>query len=322
MKQRKSNKVLREIINVLLLIIGSIISSFAINVLFTPNNLTMGGASGLANAIVILSNGKIPLGLMSLIINIPILLYGWYYFDFSIVYRSFIGTFVYSLAIDVGALFMGDWYDKFINGLSFTPDPLVFAIFAGIFFGLGLGLILKGRYTTGGTDILAVILADKFEHISIGQAVFFFDLIIIIFSTIVNYFNDLDNVADAILAAIYSFIALYLTGKLTDIALTDVGTDEALACYIISDKNDLISQEILTKLKRGVTILYGEGGYTSKERKVLYVVINPREIQELRNIIHDIDPEVFLIISDVKTVSGEGFTYQKDDKEPEIAKTR
>ena len=298
-----------ELINVIYLLAGVFISAFSINVFFNPNHISMGGVSGLANVLVLITNNKVSFGIYSLLINIPILLIGWKHFGFRIVSNSIIGTIVFSLGIDFSNMFMKDWFSTWYGQLEQKPDILIFAILAGVGFGLGLGLILKASYTTGGSDVLAVLAASKFENISIGQFVFYFDLLVIAISTFVNYIYGIGNVSQALLDAIYSLVSLYLTSKVTDYVI--LGTDSSIAFYIISEKHENIYQAIRDHMDRGVTGFYAKGMYKEQDKMVLYVVLSSREAPILKRLVNQIDAEAFIISSEVKEVSGKGFTLEK-----------
>lgn len=298
-----------EVLNFIYLVVGTFLSALAVNVFFVPNNLSMGGVSGVATSLVLISNNIIPFGLFSLMINIPILLLGWKEFGFKMVYRSLIGTLVFSFGIDLSNIFMDKWFAVWISSLDQKPDIIIFAIFAGVIFGIGLGLILRGGYNTGGVDILALITVTKTDKITIGQFIFFTDFMVIVFSTVVNYIYGVGNIYFALLLALYSFVALFITSKLTDFVI--LGTDSSKACNIISSHADEISQAILTEMDRGVTGIMAKGMYTNNDKLMLYVVLNSREIPDLKRIVEEIDPEAFIIINEVKDVSGEGFTIEK-----------
>lgn len=298
-----------EVLNFIYLVVGTFLSALAVNVFFVPNNLSMGGVSGVATSLVLISNNIIPFGLFSLMINIPILLLGWKEFGFKMVYRSLIGTLVFSFGIDLSNIFMDKWFAVWISSLDQKPDIIIFAIFAGVIFGIGLGLILRGGYNTGGVDILALITVTKTDKITIGQFIFFTDFMVIVLSTVVNYIYGVGNIYFALLLALYSFVALFITSKLTDFVI--LGTDSSKACNIISSHADEISQEILTEMDRGVTGIMAKGMYTNNDKLMLYVVLNSREIPDLKRIVEEIDPEAFIIINEVKDVSGEGFTIEK-----------
>ena len=297
----------REIKNFLLLILGCFLAAAAINIIYIPTNISMGGVSGLATILYILT-GKgdfLSLGTYSVLLNIPILLIGWKFYGFRMVSRSLIGTVMYSLMINFTAWFMDDWYAKIIEPLDNQPDHLIFAIFGGVLFGLGLGIIFRGHYTTGGSDILAVIATKHVDNMTVGQFLFYFDVVVIALSVITHGFIDRPN----IISAMYAFISLFLTGKTTDMVL--VGGGSSRACYVISDHAEEIAEKVLTEMERGVTALHGKGMYTREDKDVLLIVMSNREVPDLKKITYSVDESAFIIVTDVKDVSGEGFSGEE-----------
>lgn len=293
-----------EIKNITLLLLGAFLAGTAINLIYIPISISMGGVSGLAQIIHLLlgQNRFFTLGTLSMFLNIPILLVGWKFYGFRMVYRSLIGTFVFSFMIDFTASFMEGWYAKMVEGIEPTPDKLIFAIFGGVLFGIGLGMIFRGHYTTGGSDILAVLASKFLHHITIGQFIFAFDVLVISLHVITSIFKQS---APDYMSALYAFVALFLTSKITDTVLT--GTDSSQACFIISSKSEAIADEILTKMNRGATGLDGRGMFTRTEKEILLVVLSVREVPDLKKLVRSIDDKAFLIVTDAKEVAGEGF---------------
>lgn len=292
-----------EVRNFLLLLLGSLISAASISIVYVPLNMSMGGVSGIATILYILTGegNLLSLGTFSLLLNIPILLFGWRFYGFRMVYRSLIGTLVYSAMIDFTEMFMGDWYGRIIAPMEQKPDPLVFAIVGGVAFGIGLGLIFRGHYTTGGSDIIAIVATKFMHHITIGQFIFAFDIVVVLFSVIIQTITAEPN----IMMALYAFVALFLTGRTTDIVL--VGTDSSRACFIISEESDKIAEKIMREMDRGLTALHGKGAYTGKSKEILLVVLTNREVPDLKKLVLSVDAGAFLIVVDANDVAGEGF---------------
>ncbi|NLW12526.1 MAG: YitT family protein [Clostridiaceae bacterium] len=295
---------------VLVLIAGSAISALALNVFFIPARLTMGGISGLVSIIYQLTGqGELlPFGIMVIMMNIPILIMGWVYIGSGFVWRSIVGTLAYSVVIDLTEPAMAGWYQEYIRQpfSDGVPDALLFTLFGGILYGIGLGLIFRAGYTTGGTDIIAVLLKRKIKHLSIGQFLLVIDAAIVIFTVFVYRNHD----ESAVLLAMYSFIAMYLTSKSIDIVLE--GFDYTRTAFIISDHSEEIGSRVMDQLQRGVTALHGEGMYTGKSKKVLLCVLSRKQIPLLKAIVLDIDPDAFVIVGEAREVLGEGFGSASD----------
>lgn len=293
--------------DVLLLLIGSLMSAVAVNVFYVPVRLTMGGISGVVSIIYQLTGrGEfLPFGVLFGLLNLPLLILGWRRIHPVFVWRSLIGTLAYAVMIDLTQRPLFHFYETYLNRpLRYgKADPLVFCLIGGVLFGLGLGLIFRGGFTTGGTDILAMVIRKKTSILSVGQYLLIFDALIILASAVAYR----DQEEPGFLLALYSFIAMYLTSKSIDVVLE--GFDYCRTAYIISDFGDQIAQNILTQLDRGVTGLFGQGMYSGKDRKVLLCVLSRREVPEMIRIVRDIDPSAFIIVQDAREVLGEGFGH-------------
>lgn len=159
-----------------------------------------------------------------------------------------------------------------------------------------MGLVFRVRGSTGGTDLAAMLL-HHFFSISIGQGFMLVDSFVIAFAGIAFNWE----------LALYSWIALFISGKIVDLLIE--GATYAKAAYIISNEADTISRKILTELDRGVTLLGGKGGYTGDEKNVLLCVVTRLELSKLKKIVKELDPKAFIIVHDVHEVLGEGFSY-------------
>lgn len=300
----------RHLKAIFMLLSGSLISAFALHVFFIPTQLTMGGVSGLVSIVFQLTGrGQfLPFGTMVILLNVPILILGWIYISTGFVWRSIIGTLAYSLVIDLVEPVMLGWFEQYVNRplSNGTADPLIFTLFGGILYGIGLGLIFRAGFTTGGTDIVAMLFKRKFRHMSIGQFLMIIDASIVL----LTLFFYRDQQEPAILLAMYSFIAMYLTSKSIDVVLE--GFDYIRTAYIISDHGREIGARIMSQLERGVTALHGEGLYTGQNKEVLLCVLSKKQIPALKKIVAEIDAEAFIIVSEAREVLGEGFGNSAD----------
>ncbi|MBW1783162.1 MAG: YitT family protein [Deltaproteobacteria bacterium] len=271
----KTPQVLR---NLFLMAAGSMLCAIAVNGILIPQQFFGAGFTGLSLVIHYLVP-SFPVAFIYLVLNIPLFALGWMY-----VGRRF---FLYSIAgmlIFTGAL---AWthvslpvYDKILN-----------ALLAGIIMGIGSGIILRSLGSGGGLDILSVILVKRFS-VRLGD-------------TILG-FNSLILVAGAVLfsleGAIYTLIYLYVNSRMVNVVVT--GLSQRKAVFIISPEWERISHEIMEKIQRGVTILKGRGGYTGRDIQVLYTVIAMQELPRLKDLVRNIDPEVFVVVSDTLEVMG------------------
>ncbi len=299
-------------IQLLYLIGGSFLSGLAINLFYVPTKFTMGGVSGIASIIYQLTGrGElINFGTLVILLNIPLLILGWVKISFGFVWRSIVGTFVYSFVLDATKPLVSGWYDAYLNQPLTNgnlPDPLIFALFGGILFGISMGLILRGNYTTGGTDVVAVVMHRKWPNLTIGTLLMILDLVVVL-STLFFYREEGNR---AIILVMYSFIAMWFTSHFTDITIS--GLDFSKAAYIFSDKKEEISQAVFHDLDRSATLLKAKGMYTGEERDVLYCVVSQRQVPKLKEIIKKVDPKAFVVIHEVNEVVGEGFEREVAD---------
>lgn len=264
---------------------GSVIMGLAYNLFLIPHRIVPGGITGLS--IIINYLLQTPVGLVVIIFNIPLFILGIKTLGKTYGIKSLIGIILSSFFID--------FFTYIVPIPKATNNQILAAVYGGILLGTGLGIIFRGQGSTGGTDIIGQIL-NRFTNLSIGMGILITDFIIISLAAIV--FHKLES-------ALYGYLTLFLSSKAID--LISEGWSFTRAVYIISDKATPIAQLIIEKMGRGVTRLYAKGAYTDVEKDVLLCVLTKREIPKLRNIVKEIDPKAFIIISDVYEVLGKGF---------------
>ena len=177
---------------------------------------------------------------------------------------------------------------------TITQEPLLASLYGGVGVGVGLGLVFRANASTGGTDLIAQII-HKYMGISLGIAVLIVDGLVVLSAAYV-FGPEL---------ALYALIALYITGKTIDVI--QVGLNVSKIAFIISENQGKIQEAILYDLDRGVTRIPGYGGFTEKERPVLMCVVSQNEINSLKKLVQEIDPEAFVIVTNTNEVLGEGF---------------
>ena len=225
----------------------------------------------------------VPVGTTSLLLNIPLFLIGYKAMGRVFVFRSLIAMLLFSVLIDIIPL------------PTATTQPLLGAIFGGVLLGVGLGLILRGGATTGGTDMTARMVHNRFQHITVGVLLFGLDCVSVLMA---GLFIEIEH-------ALYALICIYISAKVIDMVM--LGTSHEKACYVISQQHEQIKREIMDKLERGVTVLHAEGGWTGHSRPVLLCVLSPQELTRLKAIVRSHDETAFVFISDAHEVLGEGF---------------
>ena len=274
------------------IVLGALIHAVAFNMFLGPNQIPMGGLSGLAQIINFLVP-VLPVGTMNMLMNIPLLLLSGKLLGRRMLISSVVAVATSSVAIDAIAA-----------AHTFAPmDPFLSAIFGGAMMGLGLGLISAQDATLGGTSTLARLIKIKYPWLSTGSLVMGSDVVILVLAVIA--FGKLE-------AALYGTIALLALEMIMDKVL--YGMDPSKVAYIVSGKAQEIAQILMKEQDRGVTILRGEGAYTGDEKKILMVAFRQRDIMQIKRTVHALDNKAFMVVVDANTVLGGGFDdYEKGE---------
>lgn len=278
------------------ILIGSFILATAFVFFITPHKIVPGGVYGISIVVHYLTQGTfsfwpegIPIGLFALLLDIPLIIAGIKVLGPKFGVKTVAGSVLTATFTDLIS-----WLRPVANE-PLVDDVLLSCIFAGVLAGFGLGLIFKSRATSGGSDIIAMIIG-KYTHIQLGRLMIYVDSVIVLFGLAV--FRDWA-------IPLYSWIVIYITGKVIDITLE--GADYNKALLIISKKHLDIKHKLLHDLERGGTYLKGEGMFTGEEKQVIYTVVSRREVTILEEYISKIDPEAFITVMDAKEILGEGF---------------
>lgn len=273
-------------------IVGSTLLAISIDMFTAPNHIAPGGLSGICTMINYLT--KLPIGVMTLLLNIPVFIWAFVEIDFSSVAKSFIAMIISSVAIDVFSWFV----------VPYSGSVMLACIFGGVLQGIALALIFMRSATTGGTDLIAQLLGRHVRFLPIGKLMLCVDGIVVIASAVV--YHSIEN-------AMYAIITIFVCSKLIDVILygTDIGTGKVL--FIISSKSHEIADEILSDVDRGVTILESRGAYSGKEGEVLLCAVRRFEVAQVKDIVHTIDHNAFLIVGEAGEITGEGFRPAKVD---------
>ena len=276
-------KIKNWIIDIIGTILGSAIMGFGIASFLLPNQLSSGGFAGIATITYYLL--KIPVGAMIFVLNIPLFLFAGYRLGKEFLIKAIVGTISLSLFIDI--------FDKYP---SITTDRFLACIYGGVLIGLGTAIILKVNSSTGGTELIGNIIKTYNPHISMSRNLMIIDMVIIVLNIL--FFREIE-------IGLYSAIAIYLYGKMIDIVFEGVYYTKLL--FIISDKNQEISNKIGQEVKRGVTGLYGKGMYSNKDKLILICAASRSDISKIKNIAKDIDERCFIVVANAREVLGEGF---------------
>ncbi|MBU0728483.1 MAG: YitT family protein [Proteobacteria bacterium] len=267
-------QLLRDII---LFPVGSALCAIAINGILIPQDFVTGGITGVSLIIHKFMPG-VNVGWIYLILNVPLFTLAWMAVGRRFFVYSIFGTLSLTLAI------------AFVQVNINLEDRMLNALLAGLILGAGAGICLRTSGSQGGTDILSVMLLKRFS-ISMGTTILAINAMVLL---LISVYYSIESV-------LYTLIILYVSSRVINIVVT--GLSQRKAVFIISAQWEEISQEILKDIRRGVTIIKGEGGYTRKEEHILYAVITFTEIGQLKRLVHNIDPTAFIVISDTLEVS-------------------
>ncbi len=283
-------KILTELKGYLGMVVGCVFYALSIVLFLEPNGIVAGGVSGLSTLIHLL-NDKIPIGLVSVVINIPIFLLGLKYTGWKFILRCFLTVSTLAACTD-SLMFLP----------KMTEDPLLASLYGGVLQGVGIGLFIRYEFSSGGTELLGRIISKWVKVLNIPICVGICDAIIVLTGAVA--LTSADNI-------LYALIVVFVSTKLSELIL--VGLEKSKLCIIITNKGKEISQTLIEKSPRGVTMMSGEGMYRHEERDVLLTCVKNRQLTQLRQIVHSVDGSAFVIINDSVEVRGKGFTaWEKD----------
>lgn len=268
------------------IILGALIGGAAYPLFMTPNKIAPGGITGIATILNHLFQW--PVGTVTLILNVPLFLISYRAMGRIFAFRSLVATLFFTLFIDVLPL------------QPMTTDPLLGALYGGVMLGAGLGLIMRGGATTGGSDMVARMVNKRFQFISTGSFLFAIDFAVVVSAGFLIGATE----------ALYSLICIFLSARIMDTII--IGFSSNKACFIISSRWQEISDRIMRDMDRGVTQLTARGAYTGAERPTLLCVIGRSEIMALKRILREEDEKAFVIIVEAHEAIGDGFTHLTD----------
>lgn len=279
-----------------LILTGSFILAAGFVYFITPHRIVPGGVYGIAIVVHYLTKdlipfwpSGIPIGLFGLILNIPLTWAGIRILGPKFGVKTIIGFVLTSIFID------GITMLRPVGDAALVNDVLLSCVFGGVLIGFGLGLVFKSGATSGGSDIIAMILA-KYTRLQLGKLMIYVDSTIVLIA--LASFQDWA-------IPLYSWVVIYISGRAIDMTLE--GADYNKALFIISTKHKEIREKILTDLERGGTYLHGRGMYTDEDKQIIFTIVSRRELAILEEYISTIDPDAFITIMDTKEILGEGF---------------
>lgn len=283
--EERKKAVLRWIADIVLIIFGSTVYSMGLHCFSAPNNIAAGGVAGISTLINAVAD--INIGILYGIINIPLIIVGFIFLGKKMMVKTFLSVIVTTLMTDYGLAAIPAYEDG---------DRLLASVFAGIFFGIGLGVVYLREGTSGGTDIINKLINKKYPHFSLGAIMLGTDAVIICASMLVY---------GTIEAGLYAIIAIFICSKVMDMIL--YGSFEGKMLLIFSDKYHEISEYVMKSLDRGVTWLNATGAYSEKSKQVICCAVHKNEYSKIKRKVKEIDPHAFIIITNAGEVLGEGF---------------
>ncbi len=280
-----------------LILIGTFIMAAGYVLFINPYKIVPGGVIGISIVIHYLTEGLfsfwplgIPIGLMALTMDIPLTIAGVKILGPRFGIKTVVGFILTATFMDLLGFLIGQ-----DDPLNLGDQVLLASIFGGVFIGFGLGLIFRSRATTGGSDIVAMMI-NKYTGLPLGQLMIIVDSVIVLVG--LAAFGDWK-------IPLYSWIVIYITGKVIDITLRGVSYEKTM--FIISDRYEDIRQKIIVDLNRGGTIFVGRGMFQDHEKNMIYTNVSRREYQILKDFIREIDPNAFVTVIDANEVLGKGF---------------
>ena len=275
-------------------ILGNVFYAFVIKLFLLPGNLMTGGTTGIGLVVKHFTGTSIS-GFV-LVFNIVMLIVGWTLLGKKFALTTVISSFTYPIALEAANHIFGD--------LVITTDPMLNTIFAGLGIGIGLGIVIRTGASTGGMDIPPLVL-NKYFRIPVSVSLNIFDMLILILQIV---YNPPERVLYGVL-----LVMIYTTVLDKVLMMGNTKTE----VKIISSQVEEIRQAILAQVDRGVTMLYGEGGYRQKQTQIVLSIVSNRELPQVEKLIRHIDPEAFMIVSRVTEVRGRGFSLSKHYGEEE-----
>ncbi len=275
----------KKLLGYLFMVVGCVFYAFSTVLFLAPNKIVAGGVTGLSVLINIL-NENIPIGIISIVINIPILILGLKYFGLPFVVKCLLTVTVLGLTTDL--------LDVFIPIM--IEDKILASLYGGVCQGIGIGLFVRYKFSSGGTELFGRVIAKWTKLSNIPIFVGILDGLIVVFGAIIT--KSPDNM-------LYALIVVFVSTKVSEVIL--VGLEKAKLCIIVSDKSEEIAKILIENSPRGVTMLDGVGMYTHEEHKLLLTCVKNRQLIQVKEIVKNIDKHAFMIINDSFEVRGQGF---------------
>lgn len=284
-KQHRKESVIHLLYRLVMIVFGAACAAVAIELFLIPNKIIDGGIIGISLILDYLTPNIWWLSFSTLVVilNLPFMYSG---------YKQIGKTFMLSSAFAIVAL---AFIESTLHSIKpFTTEPILATVFGGLILGLGVGLVIRHGGSLDGTEIMGILLTKKLPF-SVGEFVMFVNLFVFAWAAFVFGVEQ----------AMYSVMTYYIAFKTIDTVIQ--GLDETKAVLIVSDQYEEVSNAILHRLGRGTTKLVAKGGYTDKEKEVIYAVVTRLEVTKLKSIVHEIDENAFITIMSTQETNGGKF---------------
>lgn len=266
------------------MLIGCVLYGLSTRLFLAPNSIIAGGVTGLSVMINLL-NHAFPIGLVTIALNLPILALALKFCGLRFVAKCLLTITVLGIATDLLTVLP-----------ALDTDPILACLYGGVCQGLGIGLFVKSEFSSGGTELLGRMVSQWIKVLKIPICVAILDGIIVVLGSIVT--QNINNM-------LYALIVIFVSTKLSEVVI--LGIEKSKCCIIISDRGREISEMLIQKIPRGITMLDGQGMYTGRDHNVLLTCVKSRQLVQLKRIIAQVDPKAFIIVNDSVEVRGKGF---------------
>ena len=281
MKGSKGKEIAMDL---LVSVIGSALVGISLSVFTVPNDIAPGGVSGLATALAFIT--PIRVSIWTVMLNVPLLLGAWHMLGRRSLLYTLLCTGLLSLFIELSDVLLP----------PYTNNALLAAIYGGGIMGLGVGILFLRDISTGGTDLLALMLKKVFPNANSGRLLMGVDTAVVFLAVLI--FRDID-------VALYSIVAIMASSRIID--LLAQGVDYAKVVYIVTDRGEAVTEALNTQTSRGSTVIPAYGGYTGDGKQVVFTVTRRVVLAQTLRVIKQADPKAFLFVTDSTEVHGEGF---------------
>lgn len=270
--------------DLLVYIAGGVIYSVAVLLFLSANEISPGGLTGIATVLNYMF--ALPIGMVMFLLNIPILIIGFLKLGGVFILKTTVATVIISIILDITESFLP----------AVAVDPILAAVFGGLLMGLGISMFMLRGATTGGVDIIAKLINRRFPHMTVGRLMLLSDAAVVALSAFA--YKNVES-------ALYSVIALYASSRVIDMML--YGADKGKIVYIITEKSEEMSREIMLLVKRGITVIGVTGAYTGRRLNMLMCTVRRNEVSAVCRLARENDGGAFIVIAEAGEILGEGF---------------